>query len=133
MHFYNLPTPNENCTQTIYLKCLVTEVGEANNNKGHALVCRTQIPLVAAWAPTTHKAQGMTLGRVILDLSHCFEEGQAYVALPRAASLQGLKVAGDPWRLSDLMSRPGGNPEVGEWLVEKFPPLAKFSDGCWVW
>lgn len=45
---------------------------------------------------TVHKAQGMTLSRVIVDLRHSFEPGQAYVALSRAETLGGLKVEGLP-------------------------------------
>ncbi len=116
VYFFNLPTTDRKTgkyTRTIYPEYFVTEVGEANNND-HALVCRTQIPLVAAWALTTHKAQGMTLDRVIVDLARAFEEGQVYVALSRATSLQGLKIEGDPRQLSVLLSRPGGHPEVRE-------------------
>lgn len=34
-----------------------------------SVLCRTQIPLVAGWAMSIHKAQGMTLGKVIVDLT----------------------------------------------------------------
>ena len=53
---------------------------------------RTQIPLALAWALTIHKAQGATLPLVIVDLRGCFCPGQAYVALSRAVSREGLQI-----------------------------------------
>lgn len=62
----------------------------------------TQIPLVPAWAVTVHKAQGLTLEDVRIDFdSGAFAAGQAYVALSRARSLEGLSLA-RPLRASDI-------------------------------
>jgi len=63
---------------------------EAQN--GEILAKRSQVPLILAWALSIHKAQGQTLSRVKVDLGKVFEKGQAYVALSRATSKQGLQV-----------------------------------------
>ena len=59
---------------------------------GEVQASRSQVPLILAWALSIHKAQGQTLERVKVDLGRVFEKGQAYVALSRATTIQGLQV-----------------------------------------
>lgn len=59
---------------------------------GEVQAQRQQVPLILAWALSIHKAQGQTLQRVKVDLGRVFEKGQAYVALSRAVSQEGLQV-----------------------------------------
>ena len=46
-----------------------------------------------AWAVTIHKAQGLTLKSVMVDLDRgAFAEGQVYVALSRCQTMEGLSL-----------------------------------------
>ena len=50
-----------------------------------------QYPIRLAWAVTIHKSQGKTFDNVIVDFgSGTFSHGQAYVALSRCTTLEGI-------------------------------------------
>jgi ATP-dependent DNA helicase PIF1 len=58
----------------------------------------TGIPLTLAWAVTIHKAQGLTMERVTVDLgSREFASGMTFVALSRAKRFDGLRIIPFDW------------------------------------
>lgn len=67
----------------------------------------TQLPLTLAWALTIHKAQGQTLPSCVIDLSDggTFAEGQLYVALSRARTLESIHLT-TPVQQRDIRTHP---------------------------
>lgn len=76
-------------TRTILIE---PEQWKVEDEEMKVLASRTQLPLILAWSLSIHKSQGQTLPRVKVDLRNVFETGQAYVALSRAVSREGLQV-----------------------------------------
>ncbi|MCB0271783.1 MAG: AAA family ATPase [Bdellovibrionales bacterium] len=74
----------------------------------------TNFPLQLAWATTVHKAQGLTLDQLVVDLHALWEPGHAYVALSRVR---------DPSMLSILRS--SASSIKADTLVKKF-----YDGGC---
>ena len=66
-----------------------------NGRNGKDQFERYQFPIILAWAVTIHKVQGLSLTRAVIDLGpDIFAHDQAYVALSRVRSMDGVMLVG---------------------------------------
>jgi len=75
------------------------KVNEQNNGSF------SQYPLRLAWAITIHKSQGLTFEKAVIDVDAAFAFGQAYVALSRCRSLEGM-ILKSPVRPQNIRTDP---------------------------
>lgn len=94
----------------------VSKVEEQVLDGNGALVGKLrQFPVALGWALTIHKAQGMTLDSVVINMDGHFADGQTYVALSRARSRDGLHLIGRSYSIRT-------SPLVYEYMNTYAPP-----------
>ena len=71
--------------------CVTPHAFETNVGKWTKVVY-IQVPLTLGYARTVHSGQGSTLNSVRVSLARCFAPGQAYVAISRARTPEGLQI-----------------------------------------
>ena len=94
---YSGPTMHDGTVPVVPLKKTWLE--------GRNVLSRQQLPLKLAWAITIHKAQGLTLDKVVVDIGNReFSPGLTYVACSRVQKLDDLafQTPVDFKRLSNL-------------------------------
>jgi ATP-dependent DNA helicase PIF1 len=76
---------------TLRMEPYVWNISDTNEyGKRKVIASRKQIPLAVAYSITAHKSQGLTLDHVEIDCNGVFTNGQLYVMLSRASSMEGL-------------------------------------------
>lgn len=93
----------------MYVDLKQHEYGRMNEHD-ELIAFAKNFPINLAYAITIHKAQGATLDRACIDLSRAWESGQAYVALSRLKTSEGLYLTA--WHPHAIML----DDEVGAYL-----------------
>ncbi len=100
--------------------------------KGSTKHTRTQLPIMLAYASTIHKAQGLTLDKVVVDVGSAeMAMGLTYVALSRVRKLENLMIASafTKSRLDDI-AKGKDFAERAEFIREKFGTQVEIARGA---
>lgn len=79
-----------------------------------------QYPIKTAWAITIHKSQGLTFEHAIIDAHSSFAHGQAYVALSRCKTLEGM-VLSSPLSIHAIISDAAVDTYNHEYIEKHMP------------
>jgi hypothetical protein len=89
---------------------------------------RTQFPLTLAWACTIHKVQGNTLDSIVVSMKGRgrFMPGQAYVAVSRVKTEQGLHLLG--FDATTFRVNPSVQTEMARLQQDPIPPIQPLTE-----
>lgn len=73
-------------------------------SKANCTIHRKQLPIVPAYAVTSHKSQGQTYPKCLVDLNDCKGSESPYVMLSRATSLQNVIIL-RPFNIGKIQCR----------------------------
>lgn len=97
--------------------------------EGKTRIKRTQFPVRLAYGITVHKSQGMTFDNLVVNFNRIFDYGQAYVALSRTRTLDGLIIKGfDPNKIIANPKVIAFYKKIEEETKEKTKELAKIEE-----
>jgi ATP-dependent DNA helicase PIF1 len=104
------------------------------NKRQHIRASLRQYPLALAYALTIHKSQGLTLDYMATSIHKAFTTGQAYVALSRARTFEGLyllsfnvqKITTCP-RVKAYYEQMENQNDVSKWSAQKRLLYAQFN------
>ena len=81
---------------------------------GVVFFSRQQVPIMPAWALTVHKAQGLSIDYLIINLSRLFCPNQFYSAITRATEEEFTQIVGLTERQIDLLQMERRDEAIGQ-------------------
>ena len=84
---------------------------------------RCQFPVLLAFALTIHRAQGLTLDKVVVNLADMFSPGLAYVAMSRVRQVENMWLVNIPTDISTLFPPQRLRARLQKRLLLSHPPF----------
>ena len=92
---------------SFFVEHILPVQAEVHMTQERRMLIRSGLPLTASFCTTVHKAQGLTVSKLILHMKDAFAHGQVYVALSRVKCLEDVAIASlpnDSWETRNIFS-----------------------------